>query len=111
MNKTRAIGLSLCLLMSGVHAVARENGDRNGDRDRRPPPSTGIFSFSHPSALKIDVAHETVTLPMYEGRTRNGKVFWYVVTDSSNEADAKRRGAIVRSRSSFHTSSAGATAS
>ena len=94
MNKTRAIGLSLCLLMSGVHAVARENGDRNGDRDRRPPPSTGIFSFSHPSALKIDVAHETVTLPMYEGRTRNGKVFWYVVTDSSNEADAKRRGAI-----------------
>lgn len=54
--------------------------------------SVGIFSYRLPSALKIDVEHETVTLPLHEGRTAAGKVTWYVVTESADEADAKRRG-------------------
>jgi hypothetical protein len=56
------------------------------------PPSVGIFSYSFPGALKIDVEHETVTLPLYEGRTTDGRVTWYVVSESSDQADAKRRG-------------------
>jgi len=32
-----------------------------------------------------------VTLPIYEGQ-RNGETVWYVVTESSNQEDAKRRG-------------------
>jgi hypothetical protein len=56
------------------------------------PLSTGIFSYSFPGALKIDIAHETVTLPLHEGRTTDGRITWYVVSESSDQADAKRRG-------------------
>lgn len=56
------------------------------------PPSVGIFAFSLPSALKIDIEHETVTLPLHEGRTTDGRALWYVVTESSDQADATRRG-------------------
>jgi hypothetical protein len=56
------------------------------------PPSVGIFAFSLPSALKIDIEHETVTLPLHEGRTTDGRVLWYVVTESSDPADATQRG-------------------
>ena len=55
-------------------------------------PSVGIFSYSFPSALKIDVEHETVTLPLHKGRTTDGRVTWYVVSESSDQADATRRG-------------------
>ena len=59
---------------------------------RARPPSVGIFSYSFPGALNIDVEHETVTLPLHEGRTTDGRVTWYVVSESSDQADAKRRG-------------------
>ena len=55
-------------------------------------PSVGIFAFSLPSALKIDIEHETVTLPLHEGRTTDGRALWYVVTESSDQADATRSG-------------------
>lgn len=56
------------------------------------PPTVGIFAFSFPSALRIDIEHETVTLPLHEGRTTDGRQTWYVVTESSDQADATRRG-------------------
>jgi hypothetical protein len=56
------------------------------------PPHAGIFAFSLPSALNIDIAHETVTLPLFNGRAPNGKPTWYIVTDSSGKADAAKRG-------------------
>ncbi|MGC2032686.1 MAG: hypothetical protein WA642_21900 [Steroidobacteraceae bacterium] len=56
------------------------------------PPSVGIFAFSLPSALNIDIEHETVTLPLHEGRTTDGRALWYVVTESSDQADATRSG-------------------
>jgi hypothetical protein len=55
-------------------------------------PSPGIFAYSFPAALHIDITHETVTLPLHKGRTRDGRILWYVVTDSSDQADATRRG-------------------
>ncbi|MGA2321885.1 MAG: hypothetical protein ABSG95_14315 [Solirubrobacteraceae bacterium] len=55
-------------------------------------PSVGIFTGSLRSALSIDIAHETVTLPLYSGRTSGGETIWYVVTESSNRAEATRRG-------------------
>src|SRR5271156_2053549 len=55
-------------------------------------PSVGIFSYSFPAALNIDIAHETVTLPLYRGATRDGRTTWYIVTESSDNADAARRG-------------------
>ncbi len=42
-------------------------------------------------AAKVDVARELVTLPLAKG-SQGGRPVWYVVTDSSNEADARARG-------------------
>ena len=58
----------------------------------RAQPSVGIFTYSFPGALNIDIAHETVTLPLHTGATLKGRTIWYVVTESSDQADAKRRG-------------------
>ena len=55
-------------------------------------PAVGIFTYSIPAALHIDITHETVTLPLHKGRTRGGQPLWYVITDSSDQADATRRG-------------------
>jgi hypothetical protein len=38
-----------------------------------------------------DTVNDTITLPLYQGYSGN-KVFWYVVTESSNKDDARRRG-------------------
>jgi hypothetical protein len=46
-----------------------------------------------PNALAVDVAAQTVTLPLERGRAGNETV-WYIVTDSSNASDAKARGAV-----------------
>lgn len=56
------------------------------------PFSVGIFTTVLASALSIDILHETVTLPLYEGLTSDGKNTWYIVTDSSDQADATQRG-------------------
>lgn len=62
------------------------------DHPKRVHPSIGIFTYSFPGALNIDIAHETVTLPLHKGATRDGRTIWYVVTESSDQGDAKRRG-------------------
>jgi hypothetical protein len=56
------------------------------------PPSIGIFAYKIPSAINIDVSHETVDLPLYKGRTREGNNTWYIVTESSDQVDAMQRG-------------------
>jgi hypothetical protein len=43
------------------------------------------------SAIAVDAVAGTATLPLFHG-TVNGKSVWYIVTDSSNPADAKKRG-------------------
>jgi hypothetical protein len=43
------------------------------------------------SALAVDTVAGTVTLPLLEGR-HDGDVVWYVVTESSDRDDARRRG-------------------
>jgi hypothetical protein len=55
-------------------------------------PSTGIFAYSFPGALNIDVTHETITLPLHPGATRTGRTIWYIITESSDQSDAARRG-------------------
>ncbi|MEO5575937.1 MAG: hypothetical protein ABIR67_06350 [Gaiellaceae bacterium] len=46
------------------------------------------------SAIALDAKAGTVTLPLQKGRSAAGKDVWYVVTESSNQADARRRGVI-----------------
>lgn len=66
------------LLTSAPPALASDGG------------SGGAVKILTPSA-KVDVAHERVTLPLFKGSAR-GDTVWYVVTDSSNEGDARARG-------------------
>src|SRR5437660_582114 len=40
----------------------------------------------------LDTKAGTVTLPLFKGRTRSGGAVWYIVTESSNKADAAKRG-------------------
>lgn len=44
------------------------------------------------SAVSVDAPNRQVTLPIFDGRTAAGKTVWYVVTDSSDKADAASRG-------------------
>ncbi len=81
-----AVPLGVALRGAGP-ALAAGNG-----RGAAASPHVGIFTTSLPSALSIDVEHETVTLPLFKGRTENGEPTWYIVTESSNTADAARRG-------------------
>lgn len=43
------------------------------------------------SAIQLDRSAKTVTLPLFRGTSR-GQIVWYIVTESSNESDARRRG-------------------
>ena len=56
------------------------------------PASVGIFTYMMPSTLNVDISHETVTLPLFRGRTKEGKNIWYIVTESSDLTDATNRG-------------------
>jgi hypothetical protein len=46
-----------------------------------------------PNTIAVDPAAGTVTLPLLRG-TAGATTVWYIVTDSSNAADARRRGTI-----------------
>ena len=43
-------------------------------------------------AGKVDLDEGTVTLPLYEGRLSSGESVWYVVTDTSDQANAEALG-------------------
>ena len=70
-----AVPLGVALRGAGP-ALAAGNG-----RGAAASPHVGIFTTSLPSALSIDVEHETVTLPLFKGRTENGEPTWYIVTE------------------------------
>ena len=80
------------LLAIGARGLAPASTAKAQSPPSASPPSVGIFAYSLPSALSIDVTHETVTLPLYQGRTRDGSATWYIVTESSDLADAASRG-------------------
>ena len=43
------------------------------------------------SAISVDLANKSVTLPLLSG-TSGGRTVWYIVTESSDRSDAERRG-------------------
>jgi hypothetical protein len=56
------------------------------------PNATGSRSVVEASVVRLDASALTVTLPLHQGLTASGGTTWYIVTDSSNAADAKARG-------------------
>jgi hypothetical protein len=89
---SRAPAAAAAAIVTAVVFALGATGRAEAEPARAHAPSVGIFAYSFPSALKIDVAHETVTLPLHEGHTTDGRVTWYVVSESSDQADATRRG-------------------
>lgn len=61
MKPSKAIiaGAAVAGLLTGSAAVRAHAGSPPPT-----PPATGIFAYSLPSALNIDIEHETVTLPL-----------------------------------------------
>lgn len=45
------------------------------------------------SAISVDAEANTVTLPLFRGEA-GGQTIWYIVTDSSDEEDARKRGVV-----------------
>ena len=82
----------MCAAVTGPLPALAMAESANGSPRPAHPPARGIFTTSLASALNIDIAHETVTLPLYKGRTSHHEAVWYVVTESSDQADASRRG-------------------
>lgn len=84
---TTAAGLVLTAALTGAPAASAGTTDgpgRGGD-DR----AGGEVFLASASAVDRDAG--TVTLPLLEGRHDGGTV-WYVVTESSDKKDARRRG-------------------
>ena len=52
----------------------------------------GSFHATLKSAISLNPTAETITLPLHKGLTASGATTWYVVIDSSNKADAAKRG-------------------
>ncbi len=89
-GKLSFVGLTAPIAMAAAFGIAISSAAQSVPN--RVHPSVGIFSYSFPGAIQIDVTHETVTLPLHKGATRDGRTLWYVITDSSNQTDAKQRG-------------------
>lgn len=73
--------------MVAVLAIAGCGGDDDDDE-----PEAAATGATLASAAALDEQALTVTLPLEEGRTADGEPTFYVVTDSSDEADAEERG-------------------
>lgn len=84
-------GLGVPLLLAGAAGVAGAAPSHPG-RVGGPASPAGKPSYVLPSAFSINAAAESVTLPMFRGRTATGGATWYVITESSNARDAKTRG-------------------
>lgn len=75
--------------MVAALAIAGCGGDDDdGPEADAKPAASATFA----SAIALDERELTVTLPLIEGRTADGAPTFYVVTDSSDEADAEERG-------------------
>ncbi len=78
-------------------AVIDRNGPSPGPEDPRPaPPAVAdYFPIVYAQqqilpAARIDTTAGTVTLPLYQGRMRDGRTVWYVVTDASDRQLARK---------------------
>ncbi|HEY2327455.1 MAG TPA: hypothetical protein VGH52_08235 [Gaiellaceae bacterium] len=53
---------------------------------------SATFRSTVKSAISLDAANETITLPLHKGVTASGQTTWYVIIDSSSKTDAAARG-------------------
>jgi hypothetical protein len=81
--------IALCALALGLPACGDDDeGTTTGESGAK----AGGVAGAIPSVIAIDDKEATVTLPLYEGMTADGEQVYYIVTDSSDQADAEERG-------------------
>jgi hypothetical protein len=82
-------GIPLVALALGLAACG---GDDQETTTGGSAESGGNVAGAIPSVIAIDKQEATVTLPLHRGTTTDGQDVYYIVTDSSDEADAEERG-------------------
>ena len=51
-----------------------------------------VGSYQTLKSGKVDLEKGTITLPLYDGVLKNGKVVWYIVTDTDDQGNAEQLG-------------------
>lgn len=110
LTRTMLVAAALTLAATGLTvasagaAPAPTGVDRGapamGAEDPRPaPPAVADYypvAYAQQQILptaRIDTAAGTVTLPLHQGRMRDGRTVWFVVTDASDRQFARKYGA------------------
>lgn len=80
------VGVLLCAL-----AVAVVPDDAHAQRPQDIQGELPRAKLTMTSVVRVDLAHTSAVLPLHRGNV-GGKPVWYVITDASSEAEAKRLG-------------------
>lgn len=113
MNFLKKSGKMTAVLLAALAttAMAAEEGPDLGDNVQPPPPSIGaviplVYFGPAPSSVdprligphqlltagKVNMNRLTVTLPLYKATSPEGETYWYVLTDSNDEANSEALG-------------------
>jgi hypothetical protein len=82
-SKIKFIALALLIALCGTIPAAAQNSF-GADRIR-------LKKTFLNSTIALDITQQTITLPLFSG-IHNGSPVWYIVTESSDKKDARRRG-------------------
>jgi hypothetical protein len=81
------LAVLIAALVIGLAACGDDDDDDGAAAEQG-----GEVAGAIPSVVAVDEVEATVTLPLFEGSTSDGEQIYYIVTDSSDEADAGERG-------------------
>jgi hypothetical protein len=86
------IAVPLVTLVLGLAACGDDDDDETTAAEDSTAAAESDVPGAIPSVIALDEREGAVTLPLFEGRTADGEVVQYIVTDSSDQADAEERG-------------------
>jgi hypothetical protein len=85
------LAVPVVALALGLAACGDDDGDESTAADESMA-HEGSVEGAIPSVISLDEKKGEVTLPLEKGQTADGETVYYIVTDSSDEADADERG-------------------
>jgi hypothetical protein len=86
------IAVPLVALGLGLAACGDDDDDETTAAEDSTAAAESDVPGAIPSVIALDAQEGAVTLPLFEGRTADGEAVQYIVTDSSDQADAEERG-------------------
>ncbi len=91
--RTALIAVPLAALALGVGACGDDDDETTtAAAESAAQAEGGGVAGAIPSVIDVDAKEATVTLPLHQGTTQAGEDVYYIVTDSSDQADAEERG-------------------